>query len=389
METVNNVSSISEKFFLRFIFCYIILYIFPYGFEYVIWSDKQIDTDMLSFWTPIVPWFGKMVLGWNFDIQNLGKGLDTKYDFARFLLCAMLSLTIVIVWSFIDSKHKQEYDNRLRVLLKTILRYHVGLTMVLYGIAKVFLYQFGKVGVDRLEFTIGEFRPMTFLWTFMGYSEFYTIATGFLEVIGGLFLLFRATTFLGSIISLVCLLNVVLIDIGYDVIVKMFAIHLLLMTMLLLMDDFKRVMYFFVLNKPTQPAYYDPLFSNKRIRLFKYFLLIYFSVTVAMRCHTVLALRHDQRYASVSKLYKVEDFVINSDTLKPLQTDTVRWKSISISGGAFTIDDLVIKSMNDVIRRFTFKADTTKHTLIFHPAGDTPDPYRIIFVLSFPTILQS
>ena len=29
--------------------------------------------------------------------------------------------------------------------------------------------------------------------------------------------------------------------------------------------------------------------------------------------------------------------------------------------------------MDDVTKRFTFKADTTKHTLIFHPAGDTAE----------------
>jgi len=167
------------------------------------------------------------------------------------LLIAILSVLGTIIWLFIDAKFKWNYNEKLKVLIKTILRYHVGLTLIIYCISKVLMLQFGEMDFNRLENTMGNQTGMSFLWAFMSYSKFYTMSTGWIEVIGGILLLFRRSTFIGAFILFIGMANVVLIDIGYDDRVKMFAIHLFLMTVLLLSDDFKRLYHFFILNQPT------------------------------------------------------------------------------------------------------------------------------------------
>ncbi|GHN00565.1 hypothetical protein WSM22_20540 [Cytophagales bacterium WSM2-2] len=366
---------VSAKFFERFIFCYWILYIFPYGFEYI----YALNTNDLSFWTPIVPWFGKTFLGWTFNLENLAKGFDSKYDFARFILCALISILAAIVWVFIDSKYKLKYQ-KLGTLTMTILRYHVGFTMILYGLSKVFLLQFGQMGVDSLELTFGEVSPMSLLWTFMSYSKFYSIITGLIEVVGGVLLLFRVSTFLGAIISFAAMVNVVLIDIGYDVTVKMFAIHLLLMTIVLLKDDIRRMFDFFVLNKATEPNHYTPLFANKKIAYaIKYPMIFLFVFTTVKMLGERIDFLYKKTNISIRKLYTVEDFVVNGDTIPPLQTDVNRWKSFSIGGYSYAPEMLTIKNMSNAKTQYNYKADTVKKTLVFYPAADSTDKYYMTY----------
>lgn len=364
-----------SSFARRFIFLYVVLYIFPYGFEYL----YGFDTNRISFWTGITQWFGETFLGFTFNPDNLLKGFDSKYDYSRFILCIFISLMLSVIWVIVDSRLNKDYEERLHVLLRTIVRYHVGLTLIIYGLAKVFPLQFGDVGIDRLEMQLGQLNPMGFLWTFMGYSKFWTFCSGAVETIAGILLLFRRTTFLGAFIAFIAMLNVVLMDIGYDVSVKMFAIHLLLMTIILLSDDMRRLVQFFVFNKATQPNSYPGLFKGKKPRLaantIKILALAYFSVTTVIDIQNRLTKEHDHRNEAISMLHNVTEFVVNGDTLAPLAISNVRWKNFSVNGNSYNPDGLLIRYMNDMRLACTFSSDTVKRVLTFSPDSDSTDQY--------------
>jgi hypothetical protein len=251
--------------------------------------------------------------------------------------------------------------------------------MIVYGMAKVLPLQFGDMGIDRLESTIGQYSPMGFLWTFMSLSKFYTASAGLIEVVGGVLLLFRRTTLLGAVICFTAMANVVLMDIGYDVSVKMFAIHLLLMTILLMADDAARLMRFFVLNQPTQPVHYEPLFTEKRTRMIGYVLKVliigYFTVTTVDQLRERMKTEHDHRHEQVSGIYKVRKFIVNGDTLPPVGRDALRWKNFILNGTAYMPDKMIVRYMTDSRAMFTFSADTLQHTLVFHSDQDSTDRY--------------
>jgi len=213
MTSLKHQSSPLSKYLLRFVFLYIVFYIYPfyiypYGFEYI----QELTTSDISFWQPITIWFGETFMGWEFNEKYLMNGFDSKYDFSRFLLITCLAVIGAFIWILIDSRLKRNYNNNLKVLLKTILRYHVGLTLIIYGLSKVFMLQFGEMDLDRLENTTGNHNGMRYLWDFMSYSEFYTRISGWIELIGGILLLFRRTTFIGAFISFIAMANVVLVE---------------------------------------------------------------------------------------------------------------------------------------------------------------------------------
>lgn len=362
-----------NKFLLRFILLYFIFYIYPYGLEYI----HNFKFDDFSFWKGITIWFGETFFGWEFNRNLLYNGFDSKYDFSRFSLIAVLSILFSCIWIFLDRKFKWYYDVKVKQLLRTILRYHVGLTLALYGLAKLIPTQFGVMSFDRLETPLGDFTGMGLLWAFMGYSKFYTIVTGWVEFIGGVLLLFRRTTFLGSFILLIAMLNVVIIDIGYDVTVKMFAVHLLCMVIVLLGPYAKNLLNFFVFNLPTTSIKEKSLFDkNKKIANYiKAGILILFSISLYHHKEEALEYAKEDTTPTISGEYEVIEQVRKNDTLK-IENDG-RWKSFSINGSSWKRGSFRLEKMDGENYYYDFKADTVTKTIELISKKDTVNsPYK-------------
>lgn len=353
-----------NRIWSRFIFLYLIFYIYPYGFEYI----HELNTSDISIWENITICFGEYFFGWEFDKTQLLKGFDSKYDYSRFALIAILGTICTLIWIVIDSKNKVEYNSKLKILTRTILRYHVGLTLIIYGLAKILMLQFGEMDLDKLESRLGSTNGMGYLWNFMSYSKFYTISTGWIEFIGGIFLLHRKTSLLGTIILFISMINVVLIDIGYDVSVKMFAIHLLIMTFLLLTHDIKRISNF-LFNKTAQPSIDETLFStklNKKIGyILKVALLTYFTISCFFSFKDRLQPLRENRFESLTKFHEVEMQIINGNKIP--YSDGSRWNNISINGNAFRPETVKITSMDNTKSLYSFTADTILKTMNFDP----------------------
>lgn len=369
-----------QKLFLRFVFLYILLYVYPYGFEYI----KEINTENFSFWKGITMWFGEVFLGWEFNEDRLLNGFDSKYDFARFLLLVVISTLGAVIWLFIDTKIEINYNKKLKILLQTILRYHVGLTLILYGLSKVFLLQFGTMDIDSLETKIGDHRGMGLLWTFMSYSKFYVISAGLIEVAGGILLLFRKTTSFGAFLLLVAMVNVVLMDIGYDVSVKMFAIHLLLMTILLMWNDLKRLFEFFFGDGPITSAIYLPLFEGRKSKkigfVLKGTLLLYILVSFSRNMIDRIDSQHGNRYESLTSSHNIELFVKNGDTIPKDLTGGGRWNKMTINGLSYLPETLSIAKMDNTNERYRFTADTlAKKISLVRMYGDSSKSHVLYY----------
>ena len=365
----NQSYGILGKVFLRFTFLYLLFYIYPYGFEYI----QELNMSDFSIWQSITIWFGENILGFEMNKDRLLNGFDSQYDYSRFLLIAFLAIIGTISWVFIDSKYQKSYDVKLNRLIRTILRYHVGLTLIIYGLSKVFMLQFGEMGLDTLESKVGDNNAMGFLWTFMSYSKFYTMSTGWIEFIGGVLLLFRRTTFIGAFILFISMVNVVLIDIGYDVRVKMFAIHLLIMTVLLLSSHFKSLINLFLLNKATEPIVEMPLFVDSRYVKVGYFLkgciLTYFVISCFFIYKERIHRQKANRYTSMTRFHTIKSKLINGDTIAV--TDSSRWNTLSINGNKYRPEHLRIEKMDNSQERFSFTADTINRTIDFITNSDS------------------
>jgi hypothetical protein len=247
------------------------------------------------------------------------------------------------------------------------------LTLILYGLAKVLVLQFGELDLLTLENKMGSYTGMSFLWRFMSYSPFYAQVTGWVEIIGGLLLLFRSTTFLGATISLVAMINVVVIDIGYDVSVKMFAIHLLLMVVILVGYNIQRLVQFFVFNKTMIPSVkYESLFPEK-LKILQYILkvgiILYFSISQFVFQGGRLDRKSTESEApSLSSVYFVKHQTINGKhAVGDSIPENLQWEAIFINGSSYLKNSMVIQDAKGSRKYFTTETDTLKKTLLFYP----------------------
>jgi hypothetical protein len=82
---------------------------------------------------------------------------------------------------------------------------------------------------------------MGLLWTFMAYSPSYTAFTGLMELVGGLLLIMRRTALLGALISLGAMSQVAMLNLSYDVPVKLMSLHMVALALLLALPDLGRL----------------------------------------------------------------------------------------------------------------------------------------------------
>ena len=121
--------------------------------------------------------------------------------------------------------------------------------MIPYGVLKLFPLQFPEPSLSRLLQTYGDSSPMGLMWTFMGASRSYSFFGGAAEVLAGILLVIPRLATLGALVCMAVMSNVLMLNIGYDVPVKLGSIHLLVMAGFVAAPDLRRLVDFFILNR--------------------------------------------------------------------------------------------------------------------------------------------
>ena len=85
-----------------------------------------------------------------------------------------------------------------------------------------------------------------------------------MEIIPALLLFFRRTSALGALLAIAVLLNVLILNIGYDVSLKLILFHLLIFAVYVLAPNIKKLFSFFVLNQNIQLAKVQPVIIDKK-----------------------------------------------------------------------------------------------------------------------------
>lgn len=250
--------------------------------------------------------------------------------------------------------------------------------MFSYGFAKVFPLQFTFPGLSRLIEPLSEFSPMGLLWTFMGYSMAYTIFSGAAELTSGALLLFRRTTTLGALVSAGVLLNIVMLNFSYDVPVKLYSSHLLLMAIFLLIPDLGRLANLLVFNRPTQPVNLDPPVRKRWIRIGMTCVKTVL-IGFVLFAHVKGGLASYRRvYVNPPRpplygLYEVESFSRNGQELPPLTTDSVRWRRAVVQSPS----NLAVRMMDDSQRSYRTEYDAANNRVTLF-AGIDPNQKSVL-----------
>ncbi|MEM8963308.1 MAG: thiol-disulfide oxidoreductase DCC family protein [Acidobacteriota bacterium] len=248
----------------RFLIAYFLLYMFPMPLGSI--PGVNVFSQLYQrIWRLIVPPIGEHVFGVDATTFPAGSG-DTTFNYVQLAVFLVLALMIAGVWQW--RARAVAVAARTWELFRIYCRFYLGAYLLYYGLVKVLPAQFPYPGPERLLNTIGETSPMGLLWTFIGASPGYQIFGGAGEAIGGLLLFWRRTTLLGALVSAGVLTNVVALNYFYDVPVKLFSSHLLLVAIILIAPDVPRLLSLLVLRLPTSPRVDTPVFRDPVLRRF-------------------------------------------------------------------------------------------------------------------------
>lgn len=281
---------------------------------------------------PLAPWVAIHIFRLSGSVtayQPTGSG-DTTLDYIQNLIVVTLAILGTLVWSALDGRRKSYA--KLHPWLILLLRYSLAFTLFGYGFAKVLPQQFPYPNPARMFERFGDFSPMGVLWNFMGSSQPYTFFGGLMELLGAYLLLFRRTATAGALVSAGILLNVVMLNLCYDVPVKLFSTNLFLMAVTIAAPDAVRLIRLFVLREPCEAlSVAGPVFERRWERLAGVGLKVAL-IASATGAHIYSGYRMLQTTVvnparpPIYGIYDVESFVRDGKEAPPLTTDR-RWRT--------------------------------------------------------------
>ncbi len=368
----------------RFVFVYFILYLAPWtlidyipGGYFVTRYYYQAREPFLNFMNTHVFKQYKTLIPEN------GSG-DTSMAFTHIWTLLLIAFTACLVWSIADRKNKNY--NRAAYWFRIMLRFFLIINCFGYGLDKVFLEQMSFPNMSQLATPLGDFLPMRLNWMFMGYSDKYQFFSGLMEVIAGVLLLFRRTSTFGTFIAAGVFANVFVMNIAYDIPVKLFSLHLLIMSLVLLAFEYRRLINFFLLNRNAETGrLYDVRFPKKWMRITLLAVkLLFIGNFFFLVMYNLYSLYVQDKSIPDSKpirsgMYEVKTYVLNGDTIPPLPGDTLRWRDIVFekngSGSVNTTDTL----FRQRYRRgyFTSETDTNRKDIAFSKNNAVFETFRL------------
>jgi hypothetical protein len=363
----------------RFSFVYFVLYTFVYFTKYVPFADNFLKERYLAFWYALVPLVGKNILRLN-DIpitKSTGSG-DTTFVYLQLFTYLLIASLVTLIWSALD-RRRLSYP-KLYEWLKFIVRLWLACLMIRYGLYKAVPVQMVPPWLVKLVQPYGDFSPMGLLWNFMGSSTAYTIITGCVEVSGGLLLILPRTMLLGALVSLVAMSQVFILNMCYDVPVKLLSFHMVLGALFLLAPQLRRLADVFVFNRRVEPVSGLRLFNRKKLNVGALiFQLVFGAYVVEVNLKEVIS-EYKYYYLAPTPplfgIYTVEEYWVNGKSRPPLLTDETRWKRVIFDQG----NHLYIEPMIGANRDYIVQVDSEKKTLTLTNRKDSDWKAELSFV---------
>ena len=391
--------SLPAKLAFRLSFIYLMLYMFLNG-NVTLFTILQ-PFPAIERWTGTMLFtpFGVFTQWWAVKLLHLtgiaatwhrdGSG-DTLLNY---LLCVSFLAAAILgtaVWSILD--RRRPHYQTLYAWLRFFLRLNVGLGMLQYGFYKVFPVQMQPPNMAVLNEPLGQTSPMTLLWTLLGLSPMYERVCGAAEVLGGVFILFRRTALIGALLSAFVMTNVVLYNFFFDVPVKLYAVHLLLMSLFVVLPDMKPLWDFFIRHRDSRlEGVWVPPASRPAFRRATAIIEIVFLIVAVAGFIQYDSGRYAAYTASVRPSPIIGLWELTPDSPQPMTVGDVPWHEISID----SLTRGMARSTDGQLWRMYLTYDEPHHTLGMISRGglgaikyqwQTPDPDHMVLTTGGRTI---
>ena len=318
----------------------------------------------------ITVWFGQRVLGIAkpYDPMISGSG-DRIFDWVQSCTLLTIALLAAAVWSYVAQQRTNH--ERLYRWFRIFIRLAVGTSFLSYGFAKVIPLQMPNQ-LSRLVEPYGNFSMMGVLWASIGSSTAYEAFTGLAEIGAGTLLLIPATARAGAFIGLMDATAIFMLNMTYDVPVKLFSFHLVLMSLFLIAPIAPALWDLFIRNReariPPEPSLGRTPRARRRVVAAQVVFALY-----------ILALEVNGDYkgwhqygagAPKSPFYGIWDvhtMTVDGVEHPPLLTDAGRIRRVVFEGAQYAR----LQQMNDQFQYASAKVDTVAHTLTLVTGIDT------------------
>ncbi len=283
------------------------------------------------------------------------------------------NLIAQIFWLFISmiiaGTCKPYYNNKMiwkfYSYMQIFARYYLAFILLLYGFDKVDYNQF-KAPPSTLGAPIGDVQPIQIFRAFMNTSKSYGFFAGFIEIAAAVLLLYRRTSILGSLFSMLVLINVLMLNISFDISLKLLIINLLLFCIYIFLPYIRNIFkYFLSLQNKFLPNNNSRIHGGKKwIKYVLKFSVIIIVVFMLVR----LEIRWYKETNFPPHKNLIGTYIINHQGNTGKDFDyTEKWKKLT-----FNYDpSFGLHFMNDTISGFVFTLDTAKRLLDFRQA--TPE----------------
>ncbi len=320
--------SLARRILFRFAFAYLLLCTTTYAL-YLVPLPDLVARPYLAFWDSLVPWVGGAVFQADASVLPNASG-DTTYNYVQVFCFFLLALAATAIWTLLD--RKRPHYARLQEALRIYVRFALAVWMFGYGSIKVFPLQGGNLTLDRLLQPIGDSSPEGFFWSFLGASTAYKIISGLAEMLGGLLLVFRRTALLGALVGVGVFTHVVVLNFCYDVPVKLFSSHLLVLAVFLVLPDLRKLANLFVFGRPVEAAPVRQYVERKWLRWARPALPALFILAFAV-APLLQARERWQRLGQAPKrplygIWNVEEFILDGQERPPSLADETRWQRV-------------------------------------------------------------
>jgi hypothetical protein len=291
--------------------------------------------DLATLWPlrPVIFWTAAHIFHVNAPLSAFFGGnsgsTDCKFGWVTAFCLLVIATAATVVWSLLD-RSRENYAE-LHKWFRLFIRFALAGQMFAYGFVKVIPIMLPYPSLTRLLQPVGTLSPMGVLWTSTGSAPAYEMFTGWAEAAGGLLLIVPRTATLGALISLADMIQVFMLNLTYDVPLKLFTFHLLLLSCFLLVPDFSRLVRFLLLNRATVPSKEAKLFRGIRANRIALAAQIIFGLwLVGVYCHYAWGYWNTRGggrpLPPLYGIWEVQQMSIDEQPRPPLLTDSARWR---------------------------------------------------------------
>jgi hypothetical protein len=216
-----------KRYFSDFILFFIggMVMVLPLQYHLISFHEVWIE----NLFGTILIWLKSFLFNYKTDYNEITSDSSSMYALFFLVFCLAILFTFLVqlipYW-----KIKRE---KIMLFLKVLATYFLSLQMLKYGLTKLTKGQFYIPEPNILYTNFGALDKDILYWSTIGTSYSYNLFLGVVEIVAGVLLLHKKTRFFGALIAVGIMTNVFMVNMSFDISVKLLSSFLLLIAIVL------------------------------------------------------------------------------------------------------------------------------------------------------------